>query len=68
MLGDREERKGRGRPKSDDPKMEVDKVRLKTSSMIDLELIADHLDISVSELAQTIFENEIPKYKKFLKI
>lgn len=58
----------RGRPKSDDPKVKFDNVRLKTSTIIDIELIAESLEVSPSALVQTILENEINKYKKLLKI
>lgn len=58
----------RGRPKSDDPKVKFDNVRLKTSTIIDIEVIAESLEVSPSALVQTILENEINKYKKLLKI
>lgn len=58
----------RGRPKSDDPKVKFDNVRLKTSTIIDIEVIAESLELSPSALVQTILENEINKYKKLLKI
>ena len=58
----------RGRPKSDDPKVKFDNVRLKTSTIIDIEIIADNLEVTPSALIQTILENEINKYKKLLKI
>lgn len=58
----------RGRPKSDDPKVKFDNVRLKTSTVIDIEVIAESLEVSPSALVQTILENEINKYKKLLKI
>ena len=58
----------RGRPKSDDPKVKFDNVRLKTSTIIDIEVIAESLEVSPSALVQTILENEINKYKTLLKI
>ena len=58
----------RGRPKTDDPKVKFDNVRLKTSTIIDIEIIADNLEVTPSALIQTILENEINKYKKLLKI
>ena len=58
----------RGRPKSDDPKVKFDNVRLKTSTIIDIEIIADNLEVTPSALIQTILENEINKYKTLLKI
>ena len=58
----------RGRPKTDDPKVKFDNVRLKTSTIIDIEVIAESLEVSPSALVQTILENEINKYKKLLKI
>ena len=58
----------RGRPKSDDPKVKFDNVRLKTSTIIDIEVIAENLEVTPSALIQTILENEINKYKTLLKI
>ena len=58
----------RGRPKTDDPKVKFDNVRLKTSTIIDIEVIAEKLEATPSSLIQTILENEINKYKKLLKI
>ncbi len=58
----------RGRPKTDDPKVKFDNVRLKTSTIIDIEVIAENLDVTPSALIQTILENEINKYKTLLKI
>ena len=62
-----EEIKG-GRPKTDDPKVKFDNVRLKTSTIIDIEVIAENLEVTPSALIQTILENEINKYKTLLKI
>ncbi len=58
----------RGRPKTDDPKVKFDNVRLKTSTIIDIEVIAENLEVTPSALIQTILENEINKYKTLLKI
>ena len=58
----------RGRPKTGDPKVKFDNVRLKTSTIIDIEVIAESLEVSPSALIQTILENEINKYKTLLKI
>ncbi len=58
----------RGRPKTDDPKVKFDNVRLKTSTIIDIEVIAENLKVTPSALIQTILENEINKYKTLLKI
>ena len=58
----------RGRPKIDDPKVKFDNVRLKTSTIIDIEVIAENLEVTPSALIQTILENEINKYKTLLKI
>ena len=58
----------RGRPKTDDPKVKFDNVRLKTSTIIDIEVIAENLEVTPSALLQTILENEINKYKTLLKI
>ena len=61
-------KKGRGRPKDLDPKMKLDSFRLKTSTLIDIELIAEHLEVSRSVFFQTIMENEVSKLKKILDI
>ncbi|PLY08339.1 MAG: hypothetical protein C0625_01770 [Arcobacter sp.] len=58
----------RGRPKSDDPKIKLDNVRLKTSTLIDIELIADKLDITQSELIRSIIEKEVKILKSELNI
>lgn len=58
----------RGRPKSADPKVKFDNVRLKTSTMFDIKMIADELGINENVLVQTILENEMPKYKKLLNL
>lgn len=63
-----EEKKGRGRPKSNDPKMKFDNVRLKTSTLIDVSVVAEALGVSESVLVQTVLESEMPKYKKLLSI
>ena len=68
MPGINDNQNNRGRPKSADPKIKFDKVRLKTSTMLDIDIICERLGISVSELVQTILENETPKYKKFLNL
>ena len=57
-----------GRPKSEDPKIKLDSIRLKTSTIIDLDRIADKLLMSKSLLVQTILENEMTKYKEILKV
>ena len=54
-----------GRPKSDNPKMKLD-LRLKTSTIIDIEEVADKLKINKSAFLQTIIENEMYKYKELL--
>lgn len=58
----------RGRPRVDDPKVKFDNVRLKTTTLIDLESISFELDVSISSLVQTILENETRKYKTLLGI
>ena len=35
----------RGRPRADDPKIKLTNVRLKTSTIIDIEVIAEQLDV-----------------------
>lgn len=68
MGGNNNEKKNVGRPKSEDPKMKLDSIRLKTSTIIDIEVIAEQLDISKSLFVQTILENEMEKYKNLLKL
>lgn len=58
----------RGRPKTNDPKVKFDNVRLKTSTVIDIEIIANKLDVTPSVFVQTLLENEMAKYKKFLNL
>lgn len=62
------EKKAVGRPKTDDPKIKLDSIRLKTSTIIDIDLVAEELGMSKSLLVQTILENEMDKYKNLLKI
>ena len=54
---DGNDKKRVGRPKSEDPKIKLDSIRLKTSTIIDLDRIADKLLMSKSLLVQTILEN-----------
>jgi len=61
------EKKSVGRPKSENPKMKLD-IRLKTSTIIDIEVIAEELGIPKSSFVQTILENEMEKYKNLLKL
>lgn len=62
-------RKGMGgRPRSDDPKVKFDNVRLKTSTILDIEIVADKLGVTPSVFIQTLLENEMEKYKKLLNI
>ncbi len=58
----------RGRPRTNDPKIKLDNVRLKTSTILDIELIAEKLDITSSKLIRTILEAEVKKIKEQLKI
>ena len=60
--------KRRGRPKVDDPKIKLDNVRLKTSTIIDIEVLSDRVNVSPSLLVQTLLDNEMPKFKKLLEI
>ena len=68
MDGNNEEKKSVGRPRSDDPKMKLDSIRLKTSTIIDIEVISEKLKIKKSLLMQTILENEMEKYKNLFKL
>lgn len=61
-------KKSVGRPKTTDPKIKLDNVRLKTSTILDIELIAEKLDITSSKLIRTILEAEVKKIKEQLKI
>ena len=61
-------KKSRGRPRTDDPKIKLDNVRLKTSTIVDIETISDLMGVSPSLFVQTLLENEMPKYKKLLNI
>jgi len=56
-----------GRPKLDNPKMRHD-LRLKMSTIIDIEIIAEELGITKSEYLQQIIESEIKKQKILLGI
>ena len=56
-----------GRPKSDNPKMKLD-LRLKTSTIIEIEEVAEKLGINKSLFLQTIIENEMNKYKELLEL
>ncbi len=60
--------KRRGRPKTDDPKVKFDNVRLKTSTIIDVEVVSDKLGVTPSVFIQTLLENEMEKYKKLLNL
>lgn len=60
--------KRRGRPKTDDPKVKFDNVRLKTSTIIDVEVISAELGVTPSVFVQTLLENEMEKYKKLLNL
>lgn len=68
MAGNNEVKKNVGRPKTDDPKIKLDSIRLKTSTIIDIEVIAEQLDTSKSLFVQTILESEMKKYKNLLKL
>ena len=57
-----------GRPRSDDPKMKLDSIRLKTSTVIDIEVISEKLNMSKSLLVRTVLENEMKKYKELFEI
>lgn len=63
-----EEKRGRGRPRNIDPKIKLDSFRLKTSTLFDIEFIAEELGVSQNCLVQTILENEMEKYKKLLNL
>ncbi len=62
------EKRAAGRPRIDDPKIKMDNVRLKTSTILDIELIAEELNTTPSKLIRTILETEVKKIKEQLKI
>lgn len=62
------EKRAAGRPRIDDPKIKMDNVRLKTSTILDIELIAEQLNTTPSKLIRTILETEVKKIKEQLKI
>jgi predicted DNA-binding protein len=57
-----------GRPRADDPKIKADFVRLKTSTLIDLDIVAEKLNTTKSKLVQVAIEKEIEKMKEILQI
>ena len=62
------EKRAAGRPRIDDPKIKMNNVRLKTSTILDIELIAEQLNTTPSKLIRTILETEVKKIKEQLKI
>lgn len=62
------EKRAAGRPRIDDPKIKMDNVRLKTSTILDIELIAEELNTTPSKLIRTILETEVKKFKEQLNI
>lgn len=56
-----------GRPRSEDPKMRTPAYTLKQSTIIEIDLLSDDLDISRSELLQQIIENGINIIKNVIK-
>ena len=62
------EKRAAGRPRIDDPKIKMDNVRLKTLTILDIELIAEQLNTTPSKLIRTILETEVKKIKEQLKI
>jgi len=62
-----EDKKPVGRPRLENPKMRHD-LRLKMSTIIDIEIIAEELGITKSEYLQQIIESEIKKQKILLGI
>ena len=63
-----EKLKRRGRPRTNDPKIKFDNVRVKTSTIIAIEVIAEKLKVTPSLFIQTLLDSEVKKYQKFLKI
>ena len=46
----------------------MNNVRLKTSTILDIELIAEQLNTTPSKLIRTILETEVKKFKEQLNI
>lgn len=61
-------KKNVGRPKTTDPKIKLDNVRFKTSTILDIQAVAEKLKVSPSSLVQTLLETEMQKYKKILNL
>ena len=61
-------KKSVGRPKTTDPKIKLDNVRLKTSTILDIQAVSEKLKVSPSSLVQAILEAEMQKYKKILNL
>ena len=57
----------RGRPRVDDPKINVPNYVLKQSTIIEIETIAEKLNIKRSELLQQVVENGLNIIKNLLK-
>ncbi len=52
-----------GRPRVDDPKMTTPNYTLKQSTIIEIDLLSEELNISRSSLLQTIIENGLNTVK-----
>lgn len=61
-------KKSVGRPKTTDPKIKLDNVRLKTSTILDIQAVSEKLKVYPSSLVQAILEAEMQKYKKILDL
>ena len=61
-------KKSVGRPKTTDPKIKLDNVRLKTTTILDIQAVSEKLKVSPSSLVQAILEAEMQKYKKILDL
>lgn len=59
-----ENKRKKGRPKTTDPKIKPKNIYLKRSTILDIEIVAEELGISKSELFRDIIEKEIEKYKE----
>lgn len=55
-----------GRPKSENPKMKLD-IRIKTSTMIDIEIVSEKLCVTRSALVQMMLEEKLREYKELKK-
>lgn len=56
-------KKGRGRPRSDDPKIKLDNVRLKTSLILEIEVLSEELNMNKSQLIEKLLNERLNNYR-----